>query len=66
MAYAIRWRLAENERRREFIARHCSHLLTTGDEHQWAIYRVNPLPAVPGAAARPASDPAHHQSWNNR
>jgi hypothetical protein len=44
MAYASRWTLRQNERRREFIENECTHLLTTGTEHQWSIYRVNPRP----------------------
>jgi hypothetical protein len=51
MAYANQWTIAQNERRREFIARHCDHLLTTGTDYQWAIYRVNPLPAASAAEA---------------
>ena len=45
MSYASRWGYEQNEKRRDFAEHHCTHLLTTGDEHQWTIYRINPLPA---------------------
>ena len=45
MSYASRWSYEQNEKRRDFAEHHCTHLLTTGDEHKWTIYRINPLPA---------------------
>jgi hypothetical protein len=37
--------LTGNERRKEFIRDHCTFMAAFGKDHQWAIYRVNPLPA---------------------
>ncbi len=58
MAYASHWTLNQNAHRREFISRDCTHLLTTGSEHQWSIYRVNPTAVPEGAAAPAAALPA--------
>jgi len=51
MAYRSRWTYRENARRQEFIAAHCTHLLTTGGVRTWSLYRINPLPPPAGSAA---------------
>jgi hypothetical protein len=43
MANTSRWTQRQSARRQEFIDQQCTHLLTTGTEHTWSIYRVNPL-----------------------
>jgi hypothetical protein len=43
VSYPNRWTLREDARRQEFVARHCTLLLTTGDKHQWSIYKVLPV-----------------------
>jgi hypothetical protein len=53
MAYLSRWTLRQNARRREFIDHHCTHLLTTGTDHHWTLYKVNPT-ANAQASAPPA------------
>ena len=56
MSYPNRYTVREDARRSEFIARHCTHLLTTGRGHQWHLYRVNAVEdSVPVSPARQAS-----------
>jgi len=43
MSNTSRWTQRQNARRRDFIDQHCTHLLTTGTEYPWSIYRVNPM-----------------------
>ncbi len=52
MAYRSQWTYRQNERRLDFIRDHCTHLLTTGGEHTWHLYRVNPLPGAAEQAPR--------------
>jgi hypothetical protein len=55
VSYPNRWTLREDARRQEFVARHCTLLLTTGTKHQWSIYRVNPVSDTLTAAAATAA-----------
>jgi hypothetical protein len=55
VSYPNRWTLREDARRQEFVARHCTLLLTTGDQHQWLLYRVKPLSDT--VAVAPPADP---------
>jgi hypothetical protein len=56
MSYPNRYTVREDGRRAEFIARHCTHLLTTGRGHQWHLYRVNAVEdSVPVSAPAVAS-----------
>lgn len=57
MAYRSRWTHKENARRKEFIAQHCTHLITTGGQRTWSLYRINPLPP-PAADAGTGRPPA--------
>jgi hypothetical protein len=53
VSYPNRWALREDARRQDFVARHCTLLMTTGTKHQWSLYRVNPLPDTLATAALP-------------
>ncbi len=56
MAYRSRWTFKANARRKEFIAAHCTHLITTGTSRTWSLYRINPLPPPGDAAPAAASE----------
>jgi hypothetical protein len=57
MAYRSRWTYRHNARRKEFIAEHCTHLLTTGGNRTWSLYRINPLPPPAGSVTTPVPAP---------